>query len=83
VTNLKHKLARPGVLAVQSNYQKEYIVMEGNISKLTHEEIEQKIRELEHIYGELFGSNKSIVDLHGIHQRILELRQELNNRSNN
>jgi hypothetical protein len=57
--------------------------MEGNTSKLTHEEIEQKIRELEHIYGELFGSNKSIVDLHGIHQRILELRQELNNKSNN
>lgn len=57
--------------------------MEGNISNLTHEEIEEKIKELEHTYGEFFGGNKSIVDLHSIHQRILELRQELHKRSNN
>jgi|GEM_PF-6862770 hypothetical protein len=57
--------------------------MDGTISKLTHEEIEDKIRELEHTYGEFFGGNKSTVDLHSIHQKILELRQELHKRNNN
>ena len=57
--------------------------MEGNISELTHQQIQEKIKELEHTYGEFFGSNKSTVDLHNVHQKILELRQELHKRNNN
>jgi hypothetical protein len=56
--------------------------MDGNISNLSREEIEEKIKELEHTYGEFFGSNKSMVDLHGIHQKILELRKELHKKTN-
>jgi len=56
--------------------------MEANKSNLTHQEIEEKIRELEHMYGEFFGSNRSMVDLHSIHQKILELRQELRKGTN-
>jgi len=56
--------------------------MDGNISNLSREEIEEKIKELEHTYGEFFGSNKSTVDLHGIHQKILELRKELHKKTN-
>ena len=57
-------------------------LMDGNISKLTREEIEEIIRQLEHTYVEFFGGNKSTADLHSIHQRIIELRQELHKKTN-
>ena len=56
---------------------------EGNISDRSREELEEKINELEHTYGVYFGSNKDIKELHKIRLKILELKQELNEKSDN
>jgi hypothetical protein len=56
--------------------------MEGDVTKLSTRELEERIRELEHIYAEFFGGEVDVRDLHGIRRSILELQRELNNRIN-
>jgi ribosome-interacting GTPase 1 len=51
--------------------------MEENLFQLSDKEIEEKINELEHTYAEFLENDAHVYDLHGIRQRILELRQEL------
>ena len=48
-----------------------------DVSKLTREEIEERIRELEHQYAEFFGDNIDIKELHRIRNGILLLQREL------
>jgi hypothetical protein len=56
--------------------------MEGDVKKLSTRELEERIRELEHVYAEFFGDEGDVKDLHGIRRSILELQRELNNRIN-
>jgi hypothetical protein len=57
--------------------------MEGEISQLNNHEIEETIRELEHIYAEFLGGDADVHQLHHIRKRILELQNELNKRRSN
>jgi ribosome-interacting GTPase 1 len=54
--------------------------MEEDLFQRTDKEIEEKISELEHAYAEFLENDAHVHDLHGIRQRILELRQELTSR---
>jgi ribosome-interacting GTPase 1 len=56
--------------------------MEIKASQLTSKEIEEKIKELEHIYAESFGNNAGVNELNRIQKKILELQKELRNRNN-
>jgi len=57
--------------------------MEGDVSKLSSHEIEDRIRELEHTYAEFLGDDADARQLHHIRKRILELQNELNKRRGN
>ena len=57
--------------------------MEGDVTKLTNQEIEEWLRELEHVYAETFGNGANASELHHIRKRILELQQELSRRKHN
>ena len=57
--------------------------MEGDVSKLTNHEIEEWIKELEHVYAESLGADADVYELHHIRKRIAELQIELGNRNPN
>jgi hypothetical protein len=54
--------------------------MEGDITKFSSNELEERINDLEHTYVELFGEEAHTSELHHIHKRILELQRELHKR---
>lgn len=57
--------------------------MEGDVSKLSNNEIEERIKDLEHVYAEFLGDDADAHQLHRIRRRILELQSELNKRRSN
>jgi hypothetical protein len=56
--------------------------MEGDVSKLSTKELEERIRELEHTYAEFFCNEADVSALHHIRKRIMELQKELSRRKN-
>lgn len=56
--------------------------MQIDISKLSDQEIEEEIKELEHTYAEFLGNDAHPKDLHKIYKEILELQKELSKRKN-
>ena len=54
--------------------------MEGDVSKLSIKELEERIKELEHTYVEFFRDEANADELHHIRKRILELQKELTRR---
>lgn len=57
--------------------------MEADVSKLSTEEIEGRIKELEHTYVEFFEHNSEIYQLNRIRKWILDLESELEHRREN
>ena len=51
--------------------------MEGNVSNLTKEQLEEKISELEQVYIEFFVNKEDAHLLSRVHKRIMEVRNEL------
>ena len=68
------------VLHLLKCHQKEES-MEGDVSKLSKKELEERIRELEHTYAEFFSDEADVGELHHIRKRIMELQKELNKRN--